>query len=70
MVSAVHVHLVFAANYRRGVLDSAMLQCCQTAIRKVCGDVGAELREFNGEDGRVHLLVEYPPQAAVSALVY
>jgi putative transposase len=69
MVSAVHVHLVFATNHRRGVLDSAMLQCCQTAIRKVCGDVGAELREFNGEDGRVHLLVEDPQKVALSTLV-
>ncbi len=38
-------------------------------MRKVCGDVGAELREFNGEDDHVHLLVEYPPTVAVSALV-
>ena len=38
-------------------------------MRKVCGDVGAELREFNGEDDHVHLLVEYPPKVAVSALV-
>jgi putative transposase len=37
-------------------------------MRKVCGDFGAELREFNGEDDHVHLLVEYPPKVAVSAL--
>ena len=38
-------------------------------MRKICGDFGAELREFNGEDDHVHLLVEYPPKVAVSALV-
>ena len=38
-------------------------------MRKVCEDFGAELREFNGEDDHVHLLVEYPPKMAVSALV-
>ena len=38
-------------------------------MRKVCGDFGAELREFNGEDDHVHLLVEYPPKVAVSVLV-
>ena len=38
-------------------------------MRKVCGDFGAELAEFNGEDDHVHLLVEYPPKVAVSALV-
>ena len=38
-------------------------------MRKVCGDFGAELRKFNGQDDHVHLLAEYPPKAAVSALV-
>lgn len=69
VVSALHVHLVFVTKYRRGVLDGPMLQACEDAMRKVCGDFGAELREFNGEDDHVHLLVEYPPKVAVSALV-
>ena len=69
VVSALHVHLVFVTKYRRGVLDTDMLACCHDAMQKVCGDFGAELREFNGEDDHVHLLVEYPPKVAVSALV-
>jgi putative transposase len=69
VVSALHVHLVFVTRYRRGVLDAAMLGTCETAMRKVCADFGAELREFNGEDDHVHLLVEYPAKVAVSALV-
>ena len=35
----------------------------------VCADFGAELREFNGEDDHVHLLVHYPPTVALSKLV-
>jgi putative transposase len=69
VVSALHVHLVFVTKYRRSVLDADMLRCCEDAARKVCGDFGATLREFNGEDDHVHLLVEYPPKVAVSALV-
>ena len=69
VVSALHVHLVFVTKYRRGVLDADMLRCCEDAMRNVCGDFSAELREFNGEDDHVHLLVEYPPKVAVSALV-
>ena len=42
---------------------------CQDTMRKVCDDVGAQLRKFNGEDDHVHLLVDYPPEVAVSALV-
>jgi putative transposase len=69
VVSALHVHLVFVTKYRHGVLDPAMLRCCEAAMRKVCCDFGAELREFNGEDDHVHLLIEYPPKVPVSALV-
>ncbi|MEV5085838.1 IS200/IS605 family transposase [Streptomyces sp. NPDC056159] len=64
-----HVHLVFVTKYRRGVLDDTMLSVCEDTMRKVCEDFGAELKEFNGEDDHVHLLVHYPPKVAVSKLV-
>jgi len=35
----------------------------------VCESFGARLREFNGEGDHVHLLVHYPPKAALSKLV-
>ena len=44
VVSALYVHLVFVTKYRRGVLDADMLRRCEDAMRKVCGDFGAELR--------------------------
>ena len=69
VVSALHVHLVFVTKYPRGVLDDEMLRACEVAMRKVCGDFGAELHEFNGEHDHVHLLVLYPPKVAVAALV-
>jgi putative transposase len=36
---------------------------------EVCDSFEAELREFNGEDDHVHLLVRYPPKVAISKLV-
>jgi putative transposase len=62
-VSVLHVHLVFVTKIRRGLLDDAMLSCCETAFQQV----GADLREFNGEHDP--LLIEYPPKVAVSTLV-
>ena len=38
-------------------------------MRQVCSDFAAELREFNGEDDHVHLLVHYPPKVQLSKLV-
>jgi putative transposase len=68
-VSALHVHLALVTKYRRGVLDAEMPACCEDAMRKVCGDFEADLREFSGEADHVHLLVFSPPKVSVSALV-
>ncbi len=69
VVSALHVHLVFVTKYRRGVPGAGMLQCCQDTTRKARAGFGAELRDFHGQHDHVHLLADYPPKAAISALV-
>ena len=42
-------------------------------LEEICRDVGsdfeAELKEFDGERDRVHLLVIYPPKVRLSELV-
>ena len=65
VVSVLHVPLVFVTKDRRGVLNADMLLSCQDAMRKVRGDFGAGLREFNGDDDHAHLLAGYPPKVAV-----
>jgi putative transposase len=47
-------------------LDDAMLRACEHITQDVCADFGAELREFNGEEDHVHLLVRYPPTVTLS----
>lgn len=69
VVYNLHVHLVFVTKYRRGVFNDAMLKRCEEIMREVCASFGAELREFNGEQDHVHLLVHYPPKVALSKLV-
>jgi hypothetical protein len=32
-------------------------------MRRACAEMGAELREFNGENDHIHLLVHYPPNS-------
>lgn len=46
-----------------------MLIRCEQIMRDVCADFEAELREFDGQDDHVHLLVHYPPKVALSKLV-
>lgn len=63
------MHLVFVTKYRRGVFTDEILRDCETVMRKVCEDFGCELREFNGEDDHVHLLIDFPATVQLSRLV-
>jgi putative transposase len=68
-VFKMHVHLVFVAKYRRKVFDLDAIDRLRLMFDKVCESFEASLVEMDGEDNHVHLLVEYPPKVAVSALV-
>ena len=68
-VFLMHVHLVFVTKYRRDVFTAAILDDLRPIFAKVCTDFQAQLVEFDGEDDHVHLLVNYQPKVAVSALV-
>ncbi|WP_214326553.1 IS200/IS605 family transposase [Nonomuraea sediminis] len=69
VVYNLHAHLVFVTKFRRGAFTDPMLVRCEQIMREVCADFEVELREFNGEDDHVHLLVHYPPKVALSKLV-
>lgn len=68
-VFAIHAHLVFVTKYRRGVFRQQHLDSLHRILADVCKDFDAELIEFNGERDHVHLLINYPPKVALSALV-
>ena len=57
------------AKYRRNAFDANAINRPRTIFAKVCADFEAQLTEMDGEDGYVHLLVEYPPKVGVSNLV-
>jgi putative transposase len=69
MVCNLHAHLVFTTKYRRDALTGPILTRREEIMQAVCVDFGAQLREFNGEDDHVHLLVHYPPSVALSRLI-
>ncbi|MBZ9639075.1 IS200/IS605 family transposase [Streptomyces sp. PSKA30] len=69
VIHNLQVHLVFVTRYRRDALTDAMLDRCEQIMREVCEDFEAELKQFNGEDDHVHLLVHYPPKVQLSKLV-
>ena len=64
-----HVHLVFVTKYRRKVFTQTVLSAMRGIFEDVCRNFDADLVEFDGEEGHVHLLVHYPPKVTVSGLV-
>ncbi len=65
----IHAHLVFVTKCRGKLFSGEHLSSLEGIFRSVCADFEAELVEFNGEPDHVHLLVNYPPKAALSRLV-
>src|ERR1041385_3777033 len=69
VVHNLHVHLVFVTKYRRNAFTDAMLTRTEEIMREVCTGFEAELKQFNGEQDHVYLLVHYPPKVQLSKLV-
>ncbi|MFI6370950.1 IS200/IS605 family transposase [Streptomyces sp. NPDC050546] len=69
VVYNLHVPLVFVTKYRRKAFTDAMLTRTEEIMREVCDDFEAELKQFNGEQDHVHLIVHYPPKVQLSKLV-
>ena len=65
----VHAHLVFVTRSRHPVFTARHLERTEEIMRAVCTDFETGLAEFNGEASHVHLLVNFPPEVALSRLV-
>lgn len=68
-VFGLHVHLVFVLKYRRQAITPRVLLALRESFSKICSDFEATLKECDGENDHVHVLIEYPPKVAVSSLV-
>ncbi|HIF9325766.1 TPA: IS200/IS605 family transposase [Photobacterium damselae] len=68
-VSALHAHLVFVTKYRRKVFNNEILNRLEEITKEICIDFEVELKEFNGEQDHVHILIEYPPKVQLSKLI-
>ena len=70
VVFALSYHLVFVTKYRKHAIATERVRACLLgAFTSVCADFGGTLRECDGEDDHMHLLVDMPPKVSPSALV-
>jgi putative transposase len=69
-VSVLPAQVVFVTRYRHQVSTAAAHpERLEQIMRDACADSGTGLTDFNGEPSHVHLLVSFPPKAALSRLV-
>lgn len=64
-----NIHLVLVTKYRAKVIDAAVLGRLGEIFVSTCQKWNCRVAEFNGEPDHVHLLIEFPPDVAISKLV-
>ena len=69
VVYALSLHLVFVTKYRQGAITDRVREHLRQSFASVMADFGGELRQMDGEDDHVHLLVSFPPKYSVATLV-
>ena len=67
-VSRLVVHLVFVVKYRRKVISNEVWASLCTGFDLAAKRLGLVLIETNHDIDYVHLVVEYPPAASISAI--
>ena len=67
-IFVLHAHLVFVTKSRHKVFTDRHLTRLEEIMRAMRADFETKLVEFNGEAEHVHLLVNFPPKAALSKL--
>ena len=69
VVFNLHAHLVFVTKYRRKVLDQKILADMKSIFERIANEHQVTLKEFNGEEDHVHMLIHYPPKVSLAKLV-
>ncbi len=60
---------VFVTKYRRKVLNQKILDDMKSIFEKISTEHQVILKEFNGEEDHVHMLIHYPPKVSLAKLV-
>ncbi len=69
VVFNLHAHLVFVTKYRRKVLNQKIIDDMKSIFEKISNEHQVILKEFNGEEDHVHMLIHYPPKVSLAKLV-
>lgn len=62
-------HLVLVTKYRKPVINRDIMNRLDEIVRQTCQKWSISLVEFNGESDHVHILIDYPPDIALSKFI-
>lgn len=68
-VTKLCVHLVFTTKYRRKVMTPPILEEMKVTLRKTAEKIGCTVKEINGEEDHIHLLLLFPADMSISSMV-
>jgi|SRR5580704_6634189 putative transposase len=69
VVFNLHAHLVFVTKYRYKVFNQKILDDMQAIFINIANQHQVVLKEFNGKEDHVHMLIHYPPKVSLAKLV-
>lgn len=68
-VFLLHIHLIFVTKYRRDVFKDEHIEALKGIFNRLCEELNITLKECDGEDDHIHLLIEYPPTSDLIRIV-
>lgn len=68
-VTKLCVHLVFTTKYRRKVMTPPILEEMKVTLRETAEKIGCTVKEINGEEDHIHLLLLFPADMSISSMV-
>ena len=68
-VYSLNAHIVFVTKYRQKVLTLEIINRLEEIFIETCTKWRARVRELNAESDYCHILIDYPPDIALTKLI-
>jgi putative transposase len=68
-VYSLNAHIVLVTKSQKKILNLEMIQRLEEIVKETCIKWKARVREFNAESDHCHIIVDYPPDIALTKLI-
>ena len=68
-VYLLNAHIILVTKYRKKILNLEMINRLENIFEETCIKWKARVREFNASSDHCHILIDYPPDIALTKLI-